>query len=259
MSEDKPLITPFLFIPQSWVDNGSRPQSGIGWIACPSIFLLDTKAPKLVWAPEIGNSYRAVVLIANSGAAPVEGGFARFLLRWLAPIIQIGDPELHYEKRPIDPRSELANYFMDLGEKWVRHCKFSRRTRSGMGHKSANWDTAKDFAWQGSTLIASVFDPIQDRESGDFRSWDDRKVGMMVPNPNFAGTWVGEEFRMGDLQKLGNVRVEIKQDWTIRDLGAKGASIPTASLRILEFPNIAGRLIDYPTVQQTMVIGGSGF
>jgi len=153
MGEDHPPISPFLFIPQSWMDNGSRPQSGTGWVSCPSIFLLDTKTPKIVMTPEIGNSYRVVVIIGNSGSVPVENGFARFLFSWMPPI---GQTSGLYEKSPIDPNTPPppAYYYWDLGTSAFSIGSSIGGQDLGWAVSPETWVTSKDYSWQGSTIAA---------------------------------------------------------------------------------------------------------
>src|SRR5436190_4424844 len=76
-SQEQGPATPFLFIPVSGADDGRRPAVGPAWIASPSIFLLNENA-EIEHCPRVGVAYRILVVVGNSGNAPVLNGFAEY-------------------------------------------------------------------------------------------------------------------------------------------------------------------------------------
>ena len=69
--------SPYLFIPVSAEDNGSRPTDAVGWADSPAILFVN-EAGQIEFTVKSGAYYRILLLIRNSGSAPIYSGIAEF-------------------------------------------------------------------------------------------------------------------------------------------------------------------------------------
>jgi hypothetical protein len=267
-------VTPFLFIPQDGSDDGSkRPiPNSFAWMSSPSILLLKLRtdgSAELCSSPTFGlhDQYRVLVLIGNSGAAPVQNGFAEFF---------VFPPDYHITPEGRDIYQQTP-YQVDDRWKSLGVTPFS--VSGSLRGRDLAWAISPQvlepyklnipYLGYYQSIAVRIFEPISDGPAMDFRSWSDRKTASKLMRVNFAGTWAGEEIDLTTGQDLGVIQITISQVLSIEarsdhSLGAlwqiKFDRVPQIPWRTIDTsqPANSGRTLALHPVAAPYVIYSSG-
>jgi hypothetical protein len=234
---DKRAVTAFIVMPARNADVGDRPIADTSWLNSAALRLRNENSPGTEDPPQFednprkGQSYRIFAKIENLGAAPLLGGFAEFYVAdpiWLDKQLGflVGSPENATPKwLGVSPFSLGIG-----GNQWVQ----SRRV----------WAPTTDYDLMRA-LVVRAFDPLADRMTSQWDSWNDRHVARRDLAPNFAGRWTG--YDRPDRSRVRGFPVTIRID-TIPGMQPKAAfksdgSYPSGdfecTVTLEEFPNRA--------------------
>jgi hypothetical protein len=250
-----PPVTPFLFVPQGMLDNGTlRPFPGsVGWIDGPALMLVDETARRISCILEPEKTYRILALVGNSGLAPAQNAYAEFYSK--------NSPNTSYQngRWEFSPEPEGIEDSFSLGVAALPSISSQEVSWAMSPRAFKMWGEGITHDWSMTHLLVRVFEPFNDALSySDFRARVDRKAGARLFVPNLSGKWTGDEYEAGGERKLlGRVSLDISQSWTMFET-ATGAFIQLSDIRIMACPSLAEKLIS-PVFPWKGSTDGEGF
>jgi hypothetical protein len=193
--------------------------------------------------PEFGEQYRILLLVGNSGAAPVSNGFAEFFMvqyPYGSKALNQFEPEpLSVDNPPLGVGTfSLPGSIGGRDLAWVL---------------SPTWARFLDPPFRNFSIAARVFEPITDGPAPDISSWLDRKCAVRIVNVNFIGTWTGSEVNLANEQQLGDIELEVSSIFSIKD-GGDSAWAANWRVKIVQIPPCPGRTV---TVGQSFDLWGT--
>jgi hypothetical protein len=189
--------TAFIVVPAQKVgDQGVRPVQDTSWRYSPSLHLVNIHTNQPEENPRKGATYRIVAWISNLGDAPVLGGFAEFY---------VADP-LWIE--------DALGFAVGIAEaakpKWLGVTPFSLGINEAQHVQSQKtWMPTTDFDLTRA-LVVRAFDPLGDKLTSDWDSWNDRHIARRNLAPNFDGVWSGNEISSATNSAIGIIKIHVE-------------------------------------------------
>jgi hypothetical protein len=230
-----------LLTPSDVFDLGERPIGTPAWIFSPAILLINSDGV-FEFSPDIGQTYRVLVIIRNSGNAPVMGAVAEFLL---------GEPPLEPPDLPYGSGGEYGPRYTQTPvaiSQRIGQSAFSVESRGFGWALSPPWSVRAGDGDTSACLVARIFDPVHDMSPMSLASWAERKVAFRALEQDLAGTWSGTE--VDNRGQTAQISFELMPDWSIGVIPG-GVSIPKWRLKMLQ----CAALFDRPLQNGTTRIG----